>query len=670
MSKHGISVFERHFEKGLVGLFAIAAVGAVVWEFALNQTTVKAGSRDLAIGQVVPELERAASTLRSSTSGSFGDSIPEPTEGAASSFAANLGGSVSPVAQINPLTPRLAPPQEAAAGGDEHYYVPVFASPREVAAAQFWDAILPEAVEQNERLADYFKGLSAPYDIAWVTPVATIDLQAARSQLLGNNPSAKPPEQAISSTWYGAATLVLDVVFERQEMKNDGSWGPTTVVAPAPWQDSLRGQLLGGELTPTRREELITSLGKEEMQLAILRPGLPETRRGRGADPVAELGQSSAETAESTAPDVEDARVKMERQFKALGKTIDTITKRLEAAGGPLSDEEHRKRKQDRDRASKPSGDADGDGGSGGGGGGGKGGPPGMGGGGMNGRRTADGADAKAAAKKAQQADDLRRNLTRQLNDSKQRYATLAKELGLDGTVAPTAAATPGSGVISLANDEFIEAWTHDVAVQPGRTYRYRAAVQHFNPFFGREALLSDSQKTLARSPMLSSAVSDWSDPIRVSQRTPFFLDTVTKTLTGPMEATFDVFRVHDGDVKKVGSSVRIGDVIGHGKGDETTGDFTTGWLIAGIEPDPYSALTGTEEQFIVVIQDVATGELFQQRAARADRSSAERIRLAAEATADSQRGTELPAAPAGAGSGGTLGGGEGAGSGPPGLSR
>ncbi len=669
MSKHGISIFERHFEKGLVGLFAVAAVGTVVWEFALNQTSIKAGGRDLAIGQIVPELERAATSLRNSTSGEFSEEIPQPTQGAATTFEANLSGGVSPVGEINPLTPRLAPPQEAAVGGDEHYYVPAFPAPREVAAAQFADAVLPEAVEAQERLAELFKGQSAPYDLAWVTPVAKIDLATARSQLAGSNLSANPPEQLVSSTWYGAATLVLDVVFERQEQKNDGSWGPTTVVAPAPWQESLRGPLKSGELTPTRREELITTLGNQDSQLAILRPGLPETRRGRGADPVAELGQSSAETAEATAPGVEDSRVKLERQFKALGKTIDTITKRLEAAGGPLSDEEHRKRKQDRDRASKPPVDGDGDGGRGSGGGG-KGGPPGMGGGGMNGRRTNDGADAKAAAKKAQQADDLRRNLTRQLKDSQDRYAAMAKELGLDGTVVATAAATPGSGAISLASDDILEVWTHDVAVTPGRTYRYRATVQHFNPFFGREALLADDQKSLSRSPVTASAVSDWSEPVRVSQRTPFFLDTVAKSLAGPMEATFDVFRFHDGDVKTVESSVRIGDVIGHGKGDENTGDFTTGWLIAGIEQDPYSALGGSQEQFIVVIQDVATGELFQQRAASVDRGSAERIRLAAEASAGSQRGTELPTVPAGSGSGGTLGGGEGAGSGPPGLSR
>lgn len=63
---------------------------------------------------------------------------------------------------------------------------------------------------------------------------------------------------------------------------------------------------------------------------------------------------------------------------------------------------------------------------------------------------------------------------------------------------------------------ESLPLWAHDATVEPGGKYRYAMRVEVINPFFGRLNSMPEAQRSLAESPTVGSALSDWSAPIVV----------------------------------------------------------------------------------------------------------------------------------------------------------
>jgi len=81
---------------------------------------------------------------------------------------------------------------------------------------------------------------------------------------------------------------------------------------------------------------------------------------------------------------------------------------------------------------------------------------------------------------------------------------------------------SPGQNL--LDENEPISVWAHDVSLEPGQTYRYQMRLVLTNPLFGRETRLTPRQKPEARSLVMGSAFSDWSDPIYVPADVQFFV--------------------------------------------------------------------------------------------------------------------------------------------------
>ena len=97
---------------------------------------------------------------------------------------------------------------------------------------------------------------------------------------------------------------------------------------------------------------------------------------------------------------------------------------------------------------------------------------------------------------------------------------------------------------------DLIQVWAHDLSVEPGRTYRYRLAVNVYNPFFGRKRSLVESQEALAELFTLSSAVSEWSTPIRIHPPLRVFITQASVNSGGPLRlgrAKAEVYRFYDG---------------------------------------------------------------------------------------------------------------------------
>lgn len=88
---------------------------------------------------------------------------------------------------------------------------------------------------------------------------------------------------------------------------------------------------------------------------------------------------------------------------------------------------------------------------------------------------------------------------------------------------------------------DFIDVWTHDLQAPLGKTLRYRCHIDIYNPFFGKERQLVEKQKPLAKNPMISTTVSEWSSPVRVPRKAMYFAEngTIETTVAGSKSTAF-----------------------------------------------------------------------------------------------------------------------------------
>jgi hypothetical protein len=135
-----------------------------------------------------------------------------------------------------------------------------------------------------------------------------------------------------------------------------------------------------------------------------------------------------------------------------------------------------------------------------------------------------------------------RRNLERRRDTARKNKADAAArlaELGhpVDGSpAAPRTIAVKKDGPLLL--EPAIRLWSHDVTVSRGKTYRYRLSVILPNPAYGRGAALAPEMADLAKSPVLRSADSPWSEPVRVPDNTYWFITSAQDAATGGLGGT------------------------------------------------------------------------------------------------------------------------------------
>ena len=168
-----------------------------------------------------------------------------------------------------------------------------------------------------------------------------------------------------------------------------------------------------------------------------------------------------------------------------------------------------------------------------------------------------------------------------------------------------------GSGLVNLSEDDEVYSWTHDPSVEPGATYRYRAVVSFYNPFFTRGFQLDPKQEHLGLLPTLDTSVSAWSDPIQVDAGTEFFLTEATPPSGNQLgEAVIEVFSKQSGRYWSRSFTVQPGDRIGglqKMKNAAKPIDFGTEWYVLDILSDGSGNDSG--EGIQVVLQEIGGDE-------------------------------------------------------------
>ena len=628
--------FEQHVEKIVLGAAVLGVIGVGVWEFGLNESTVSLGGKQVPISTVDGDLDKEAQQLQSKLRDEADAAVtfPELKESTSSLFQKRIAEGAGAGTKVSANGPSFASVLvKDGLSKDVTYHEPKLGAPTSLLVQSTSDAVTDEAKSTFKEFLDPVLPGDAT-DITWITPSALIDLSAMRDEL---ESSGGGDAKAIPTRWWENTLLIADVVFERQERREDGSWSAATVVEPVGTQLaaelSFRKDLAASPVPPELRGTVVETLKQQADQLAVLRPDFYPTKRGlwmepNDAAPVAPVGLSDEELrklrelnkAQDALKKLEAQRARLEAELKELGGRLDA----------PADDD----KKKDKDDKSS------GAGGDGGGGGGGFGfGGGGAGGGGMKGRRDPNaGKDAEKDKKRIQK--------TKLLDQTVKDIDAKKKQLvALGGTAAQVEQAAKQ---VDLAKDDTVRVWTHDVNVKAGETYRYRCSVRLLNPFLGKESVLTAAQQPLAKASSIASATSAWSDPYTIPSELAIFVTQAS--LRGRGEATVEVYRLHDGQRQVESFNVSPGDRIGEaasGKGDGAAVDFTTDWFIVDIFVDPkVAADADPSEQAVVVIQDL-NGKLIEYRVPRLDKDSGARASLSNEAKAAKAEAAVKPAADA-----------------------
>lgn len=560
----GISLIEQHVEKLVVAILALILLAVLAMQFLTAPNRVSMGGEEVDPSEIEGRLRAKADAINGRLGG--GGSEAPLVEGGipkvADDFVSGLDRGVAPRPRLPQIDHALAKsllPGDVSSG-DATYHVPRFAPLAMLDVRQESATITESEIVSTPGLKDLLAA-SGEVDVTWSIPVAKVDLKGLREELRASRDGAA----AIPDLWYNGNLYLVDLVFERQQL-GDAGWGEASVVSPLPGRFSLRKELASDKVDAVLRDEVFRLLGSRERAFEILQPGFYETIRDAFS-----AGSILGDTGPAAAPGESAEVSRVRRSLAAKKVNLSKVEADLKELGGPLrgSDEKDKR---------KGGGDGE-DGGSGGGGSKTPGSGMGMG-SGVGGKRGLSGSSADDEATRAK-----RRLLTNQFDRLTADVKRLTDEYN---RLAPGGETVKAPEADDLAKTDTLVVWAHDLGVKPGATYRYRARLEIYNPFFARTRQLSGEQADLAKAFSLSTAVSEWSEPVSMEPEVTFFLVDA-----GPGEgrlglgtAKFEVFRYVEGERRRETFTVQPGDRIGD---ERATGkvkreiDFGTDWFVVDV---------------------------------------------------------------------------------------
>ena len=632
MKLKGINAFEQHVEKIVLGVAVLGVAGIAAWQF-LSAPTFKVGRENAAPADVDRLLDRKAQTLQSQLRGDSTVKIPTddvPFAGAA--FGERMSKSVSPVRTYARSSPSFNGMlvKSGGAAADVWYHEPRFGALSMLAVDQTADALTQDsakaAADVSPAVKAEFGTIDGPKDVVWTTPVARIDLKAIREELKRAEPNAQPPRAQVPGVWYQETAYIVDVAFERQERKADGSWtDPVEVPVFSPRDEELAFRSRIASASAELQEDVFSTLGTTEKQLAILQPPFYETVNGAFVAPTLGAGESAAAAAGADDGGSARKRAQLRTQLEQKQRAADALRGDVTKLGGPWDEaqekkfEEERKREEAERKAASGGSSSGGKSGSGGGG------------GGLGGAMKKGDTDAKGEAERERDAKRnrmLRIAKTKQLKKLDGEIATLEKALG----EAPSAGAAK-KVLPSLASMEEAVVWGHDLEVKPGGTYRYRCVARLYNPLFGKANQLVKEQAANAAPFTIATEKSGWSSEVTVSPRVRFFVTRATVgdgALQGGT-AQIEVYRFVEGRWRRSEVTAQPGDRIGR-VDSRATGkdiDFATQFCLVDVVDDLESkGKTGSERRPGVAVVRSLDGDEVQVHVPLRDLEDAERRRL------------------------------------------
>ena len=542
MKLKGISIFEQHVEKLVLGVFALVLLGVFGYQLLPNPNAVQVGSGPPVSPEQAPERVRElANQVRAKLESPQVPNLP-PLPTSDRGLDAVLSGNgpafdTSPLALAGPHGDSKLSPQvdvvKGTAGGGLKFEMPKLPAPSPAIAELVEGTIDPIEASENTGLAALLP-TAAPLDLRAVTVGATLDAKQLVAAL--HDAPAAPGVNALPTDWWQGRCEILDVELIRQARAADGSWGPDESVPPPPGRASLRQARLAAEPKPA---DLPLIQEKEKA-------GREDIRRPRYYPTIAGPAWMPPSKLETDAGKPSFAIGSKLRELQDLAQKLERMRKDLAAPPKPPP---------------PPSG---GDGGGGGGGG-----PPGSGGGG-------GGQDNSAAEDWIKREERRKKTLQAQIESTQKQYDALIAEMkkaGFDEKGHPIV--DPKSAVTVEPLNALTEAplgtvtlWAHDLAPKHGAEYRYKLRVWVTNPFFGKLASLDDSQKDWAKPLAIACADSEWSSPVVVEPDVRYFLtgghdaNALAQALEAEASSSGELFTFYYGYWRKGNVRLTPGDLV------------------------------------------------------------------------------------------------------------
>lgn len=537
MRLKGINPLEQHAEKAFLGLFLVAGLGVLAWQFVGKENTVKVGKDDVrladAYAKVDEERKRTDIRIRQASP----DGLP-PIDAAVAvkqlaDFEAKYRGPVAPAPALAAALDKggLGLKGESPVARDLVALAEVQApAPALPTAGAYMAAIDPTEAKDPEVAA--VLPPAAPMDKAWVSVESVFDGAALRTAL-GADPDGDGPIRAMPKNWWDGSVFVLAVQMERQALKPDGTWTDAEPVKAMP------GRAVVGDLDKLNTATQIKEASRWSAERAdeVRRPDFYAIQVGDTWAPPSERERRLGEEG--------DKAQRVKTKYQQRGEKIrqrDALAKQLQGVGGAPA----------------------GGGGGGGrpGGGPGAGGrpnppvPPGPGGGGQ----------PDDPRKRSLQASIDRLNgeiakLESELRDLGEKVGDPAQAGGAGN---PAQAPKPGAIEAALLDNAGMRVWAHDVFVERGKTYRYRVRLALNNPYFGHGAAMLPAQAALASKGVWYTPTSEWSAPVCVDPETYLFFTSATPDDPGTRiaSARAEVYQFRWGYWRKGQATLEPGDSV------------------------------------------------------------------------------------------------------------
>lgn len=625
MKTKGITVWEQHAEKFVLGLAGLLFVGFTAIQFIGEPNVVTVAGKKITPGEVDTILTEAAENLQRQmeSSASAPIDLPDPLLGT-DYLRKSLKGPIGPRPTLALADAYLLPEFRGRIdGGERTFYEPGVAGPNPIVVTQTTDTLADGVVQLHEDLRALFPDENQPPDITFVTPFVLFDRAELMARLRGEHLVEGDGLSKIPGQWFNDPIEILDVVIQRQTLV-DGLWTELATLDPIPGRSTLR-ERLDEEVDGTARNQILATVSDPFVQTDIVQPAFYATRNNEWIPAELDLdqGQFVGQADETEDPEIARIKSKLRRERRREAHTA----KKLDEAGGPLG----------AGKGGVPGGGPGGGnrgGGAGGGRDGGKQKPPGA---------PGDmGFGGGAPGKRSSQSDERNNKLRVALTEALRRVQLTISRLERD-----LKKLVPDAVVNDNVEDEHdngkIVVWGHDLFVKPGETYRYRVTLKLYNPFFAKKRSLTEAQEHLAESFTLSSNPSDWSGPITVEPRLQVYITSATapgqrRGAVGGLglgQVTAEVFRYFDGRQWMGTFRVQPGEHIGALQRQRSADgqppvevDFSTGMYVLDIVADIDASGNDARNAGLaatVLLQNARDAQEIEFRDPRTDGSDARR---------------------------------------------
>lgn len=480
MAVQRIGFLEMHFEKILAAGAAAGVIGVIGWQLASSPTVDVGKKKDVPLSSGMSELERVANQVKTDLVSKEPQKPDVPAVDIKSDFTKRSSAPVSGNKELAWAMPKLTGVslgQSVQPTNPNAIYVriPKPPAPGKPVAAPHLSTIDASELVNNAGLAEFLPK-AAPYDTASISIETSFDGAALRAEYQRDESGAQL--KSLPRSWW-ASTEIVKVEVYRQEQKPDGTWSDAVKVADLPGRTPLaetfaKTDLDMGELVAKAKEH------REE----VLRPAFYARARIMGYPVGDDWFEPSQQNA--VAEKGEEAK-RLQQQLSDVLRKERNIKAAIERLRAPAATPTPR-----------PGG-------------------RGPGGGGPAGRGPGGGGPApqpSGPSTSEQQVTKLQADL-KTIETEIANLRQKLQQLGVRTPQAKTPQPVGADGDLSeLLRDGAVQVWTHDLAVQRGKTYRYQMRLGLTNPLYAQQRELKPEQNEVSRQHVLYTSFSEWSDPV------------------------------------------------------------------------------------------------------------------------------------------------------------